>query len=368
MKKMNVVHVLGSLNTGGAEYRTLEIIKKLDKNKYNVYILSINNTGEKGDLYNTFKRYVSDICELKLDLYFYQKLKHLLVKKKIDIVHSHMYLFSGLIMKIAKDVNVPNRITHIRTSGNPQKVNMVKRLKSRWLKYLTEKYSTRIIGVSRAALLSVFGKGSKNKDKFITIYNGFDILQMEKNMLEEIDKSIFQNTKQKIIHVGRFSTAKNHKRLIAIFHKLNIENPNTHLYLVGDGDEEIKDYVQSYIEKNQLDDSVTMVGNVKNVLPYLNEADLFLYPSLWEGLPGAMIEAKFANLPVVASDISPCEELQLNFSGIEVISLESNDEIWVSRILSQFNQRLETRYEFTNSIFDIDNAISTIEMIYSNKI
>ena len=101
-------------------------------------------------------------------------------------------------------------------------------------------------------------------------------------------------------HVGRFMKQKNHKYLIDIFAEFNNKVPNSYLLLLGTG--ELEDEIHHYVNGRGLSDRVIFTGSVANVEDFYQAMDVFMLPSLYEGLPVVAIEAQAADLPVLISE------------------------------------------------------------------
>src|SRR5690606_29358389 len=103
---------------------------------------------------------------------FFKVLIKVIKKENVNIVHSHMFLASGIIMLVSKMFGVEKRISHLRSTGNGKDNNLKNKLMHPVLKGITVKYSTNILGVSKAVLRTIFNDYYSN-NKFVVLYNGF---------------------------------------------------------------------------------------------------------------------------------------------------------------------------------------------------
>jgi glycosyltransferase involved in cell wall biosynthesis len=103
------------------------------------------------------------------------------------------------------------------------------------------------------------------------------------------------------LHIGRFSEEKNHKGLIDAFKIFHCIKPNSVLELIGDG--RMFDEIKQYVEVRNLKSAVSFLGMKTNVYQYINEADIFVLPSLYEGIPMTLIEAMGTGIPIVATNV-----------------------------------------------------------------
>jgi glycosyltransferase involved in cell wall biosynthesis len=147
------------------------------------------------------------------------------------------------------------------------------------------------------------------QEKFSVIYNGVDLDKFQPQRDGgEIRKELGIPENRTVIgHVGRFHRAKNHAVILKSFARLRAEMNNVHLLLVGDGD--IRDEIERAIRELEIEDRVTLAGRRKNVPAVLGAMDVYFFPSMYEGMPNALIEAMACGLPIVASDIEEVLEV-----------------------------------------------------------
>lgn len=129
-------------------------------------------------------------------------------------------------------------------------------------------------------------------------------------------------TKLNLIHVGGFSFEKNHVGLFSIFQKFLKEQPNTHLHLLGDGP--LRGAMEENVKELGLQNSITFYGFTANVMNYIHQADALLLPSIIEGLPGVLLEAMYAETPVVTYNVGGISEIV--FSNETGYLIETGDE------------------------------------------
>ncbi len=126
--------------------------------------------------------------------------------------------------------------------------------------------------------------------------------------------------------------AKNHLRLIDIFAAVVRRREDAYLLLVGVGDQEIEEALRSRVTELGIAERVRFCGMRKDVPRLLKASDVMVFPSRWEGLPGVVLEACAAGVPVVASNLQTIREIADRLPGIEVVSLDDPDQSWASRI------------------------------------
>jgi glycosyltransferase involved in cell wall biosynthesis len=160
------------------------------------------------------------------------------------------------------------------------------------------------------------------------------------------------------IHVGRFVPAKNHTRLIDIFSKLSAEMPQARLLMAGrHRDEEITAAVREKIQSPELEDKVVMPGERTDIPRLLGAADLMIFPSVREGLPGAVLEAGASGLPVLASEVGGTSEIASRLPLVECLPLDADDARWATRAEALINTDRDTREQAQNSFTDTEFTV-----------
>ena len=171
-------------------------------------------------------------------------------------------------------------------------------------------------------------------------------------------------------HVGRFFAQKNHPFLIDIFKSIYDKDPNTVLLLVGGGelDDALMNQMKEKVKDLGLKDSVHFLGVREDVVDILQAFDLFLLPSLYEGLPVTMIEAQAAGLPCVISDKVP---IQCDITGnTKVVSLDDTTNKWADTVLDYLKEykRTDVFEKIKQAKFDIKENAKWLEDFYKEAI
>lgn len=136
------------------------------------------------------------------------------------------------------------------------------------------------------------------------VYNGTDLTRC----LDKTDYAAADPVK--LLHIGRFDGPKNHEGLLRSFAKIHTSFPNTLLTMVGDG--ALREPMEALAEELGIRDGVEFAGMQENVYPYLHDADIFLLPSSYEGIPMTIVEAMGTGLPIVATAVGGVPDLIRN--------------------------------------------------------
>lgn len=162
-------------------------------------------------------------------------------------------------------------------------------------------------------------------------------------------------------HIGRFSEQKNHKKILSIFSKVKQSTPNAKLLLVGTG--ELQDEIKRTLS-DSLVDSVIFAGKQEETEAYYSAFDVFLMPSLYEGLPIVGVEAQSMGLPCLFSDTID-SQIELTDNAI-IVDLDASDDYWAEQVLAANIKKDRLKYpEMINrKSFSIQKTIKELEEIY----
>lgn len=277
-----------------------------------------------------------------------------------DILHINSCNASGLkLAHIAKKCGIKHVIVHSHnTLIEADKLKLKLLAHKIWQrKYLSAPDA--YFGCSTESLAFMF-----NTKKGYLLKNGVDLskFKFEEEYRNEIRGKFNLRPDDYVIgHVGRFCNQKNHKFLIDIFNNY-LKTNNGYLMLVGEGElrEEIEEYANSLGIKNH----IIFAGTTSEVYKYYSAFDLFVLPSLHEGLPVVAIEAQATGLPVIMADtITQEAKITTNVSYLPL----SDMDLWVSRINQYKNiERKDTKEEITASGFDIKDSANKLIKFYQN--
>lgn len=275
--------------------------------------------------------------------------------------------FSGLtnmdIPKLAKKKGVPIIVAHSHTSmlawGSPV-MKYVVHVMHYYNKTKIEQYFTDFFTCTQKSAVFMFGEEYADKARLVP--NAVDTQKFRRNadMREKLRKEFGISESQLVIgHVGRMCVAKNQLFMLDIFKKFREAHPDAVLLFVGDG--ELKESVLAHAEKIGVAQSVVFTGSRGDVNHLLSAMDVFLLPSVTEGLPVTVVEAQSASLPcVVSSQAVPAE---IDLAGhVYFVSLEDDVCKWVSTLEKASHDAYEDGYEIVSrSQYDIRRASKELE-------
>lgn len=276
------------------------------------------------------------------------------------VLHAHAELNLWPLM-IAKKLGIPTRIAH---SHNAKTTVNLKYFFFLYEKARIKKYCTDMFMCSTPAGIWTFGEDAVNSGRVKFIKNGIETERFEysEQVRAEKRRELGLNDSFIVGHVGRFMKQKNHTFLVDIFNEIHLRNPNSILLLVSDG--RLMDEIKAKVHGLGLDNSVMFLGNRGDVNELMQAMDIFLFPSLWEGLPLTGIEAQSAGLPVVMSDVITDEVCITD--NVCKVSLKDSAATWAERVLEVYGKckRKDVRQQIIDAGFDIRATAKWLQNFY----
>lgn len=372
-KKIKVLYFVDRLLIGGIQTFILNNIKYIDRNKIEIDFLILDD-GNTYDTENDLKKQGYNIYKLK-NVWIRKPTDYFKYFKKIDkffkehhdykVVHLHSSSKNFYVLKSAKKYGIPVRIAHSHNIGFQSK-SKLQIMIGNLCKPLLKKYTTDYFACSEIAGEWLFGKKEVQKNNVKVIHNAVDLKKFKFNedTRNKIRKELGIEDKLVIGHVGRFTTQKNHNFLIDIFNEIHKKNSNSVLMLVGTGEKEAE--IHEKVKKIGLEESVLFIGFKNNVNEYMWAMDLFVFPSLFEGLGLVLIEAQATGMKCFTSkDVVP-EEAKVS-SLLRYISLNDSAKLWADEILKNKVVRNNKYKDIKEKGYDICDTGKELEEFYINN-
>ncbi|MBE0598706.1 MAG: glycosyltransferase [Desulfuromonadales bacterium] len=371
--QVSILHIFGRMVRGGAEMRTLEIMRYMDRSRFRFCFVALS--GLPGELDEEIRSLGGEVFHLQLrSACFPWRFKELIRREKITAVHSHVHLFSGFLLALARSEKVPVRIAHFRSMRDGTRTGIRRRCQNQLMRYWTDQHATNILAVCEGAMATAWDPTWRGDPRCEVIYNGLDLAPFGKPQDREGVRREFglSPSSRLCIHVGRMVEAKNHPRLIAIFRHLSREIDDSVLLLVGRGERGPEDRLRQMVREFGLGERVIFAGERTDVPRLLKASDLLLFPSLWEGLPGIILECCAAGLPALATDLPGIREIQAWFPDlVEVLSLQSADEGWAAAAAALLQSPKPRAYSvpdlFQGTPFRLEVAGERLSRIWVNR-
>lgn len=361
---LRILHVVVNMNRGGAETLIMNLYRNINRVKVQFDFLTFKQGVFDAEIINMGGKvhripYMTDVGHIQ----FKRKLRHFFKENgEYKIVHAHMDKMSGMILKSAKQANIPIRIAH---SHNTESEGRLFAKAYKW-------YVGTFVVPSATHLYACSNKAAKwlfrNKAKQAHILkNGIETDQFifSRHTRERIRNELQIDKDSLVIgHVGRFSHQKNHIVLLELFSILHKKVPNLLLVLVGDGS--LRKEIEKKIKQLNLEESVRMLGVRPDTSKLLQAFDLFMMPSLHEGLPVTLIEAQGAGLPCLISN-KITHEVDLGLGLVEYLPLTHKNK-WIKTAVDFLREEQQSRNVSHHALFkkgyDIRNTAEQTEETY----
>ena len=269
---------------GGVESVVMNYYRNIDRDKIQFHFLCDEDSTDIP--YDEIEKLGGKVIVIPpyQKLFKYQKELYKIFKENnYKIVHSHINALSVFPLRVAKKAGVPIRIAHSHSTSNKKewKKNIVKNI----LRQFSKVYANKFFACTKHAGEWLFGKKIIERKELNVINNAIDLKKFEFNekIREDLRKE-FGIKKDTIVigHIGRFMKQKNHDFLIDVFNELIKKDENSILILIGQGP--LLNDMKQKVRDLKIEDKVKFIGQVTDVEKYYNIMDVFLFPSIYEGL------------------------------------------------------------------------------------
>ena len=366
-KPIRVLNLFTIMDRGGAETMVMNYYRNINRDKVQFdFIVHRDQRGAYDDEIERLGGHIYRFCPIrpwKMKQYKAMITSFFDSHPNYYIIHSHMSEMGVYILQEAKNRGVPVRICH---AHNAQVGWDYKTPLRYYYKRLIATETTHRFVCSEKAGIWLFGKAYV--DEFIFMSNAIrtSSFRYNKDTRDRVRTELGIQDKIVIGHVGRFNTQKNHPFVVKVFSSIHRFSPDTVLILIGDGEE--KNRIKRQVEHLGLKKSVVFLGSRGDVNDLLQAMDAFLFPSKYEGLSLALIEAQTTGLPCVVSDSISSESFLTE--NVNPLSLQLSCDEWANTIISVLNSK--TRTDCADTIiqkgFDIESNVKWLEDFYLNVV
>lgn len=372
--KTKVIHLTPHLNMGGAESLVKEYALNIDKNRFEIIIITVSghsNSFNENELQDSnikiihlgdiirFDNNENIIRRILKKIRRYSLFKKIIKVEKPHIIHSHLQTNDFLCM-----LNVKQQIRMFHTLHS--EVNVLFRRTSK-IYEISTRYC---ISVKKMKLITLHDRMKLEAQGFfktkncITINNGIDLSRFNNPNIDKrkIKKELGIHEDCFVIgHIGRFSEAKNHDFIIDVFNELKQKKSKAVLVLIGVG--ELLTQTIEKVNKHNLQESVLFLGTRKDIPEMLSIMDVFIFPSIYEGFPITLIEAQASGIRCIVSDKITREV----FLSDTIYSLSLDDSIsrWCDVILNNYSFPKNTG---NMEEYDIKNVMKKLESVYISEL
>ena len=368
---LRVLHVVGAMDRGGVETWLMHVLRHTDPKSIQLdFVVHTQRPGAYDDEILARGSRLFSIPSCHKPLQYASKMRsHLRDHGPYDVVHSHVHHFSGIVLRAAHCELVKGRVAHSHTDRRQThgENGLGRRTYRAAMRYLIRRHATVRLAASQEAGADLFG-GSGGVHPWSVLYYGHDFTQF----VSQPDKAAIRaelglpQDAFVIGHVGRFDLAKNHAFLLRVTSEVRKQRADVRLLLIGDGD--LRRSIESSAFSSGLGEDVLFVGVRADVARLMGAMDVFVFPSLHEGLPLTCTEAQAAGLPLVVSDgITP--ELDVVPGAVKRLSLSASPKRWAEACLAtEVEPRLsqpDALAILQQSPFNIETCLTQLASLYA---
>ncbi len=371
MDKINIMYLIGSLGSGGAEKHLIELARGLDKTKYHVYIVIYHPIIHFDTIIDTDD--VNVVCiekRLKFSFIFLHKLVKFIKKNNIDIIHSHMHNTNFWARLAGKLSGCKAVITSIHSTNISKRYYLIEKFLKKW--------TTRVITVSYLAKQLYLKNLKLNDDGFVTVIQcGIDLNTVinSSKIPPDVLRSKYGIKENDFVIIQIAGIDRNKNQLCLLKAIKSINRNNIKVLLVGRiRDKKYFHELDDYVERNNLREYIIFLGEQKDIFSLLNISDLMVLTSLNEAFPMVLIEAMSMGLPVISSDVGDVRYLVKD--NVNGFLFPRDDHKRLAELISNVyslssDERKKMGKAGINIIeknYTIEKMVEKTEIIYQNAI
>ena len=368
-KKIKILECIRQGQIGGGESHLLSLVENLDRSRFEPVVLSFTD----GPMIDRLKQMEVDAdviyTETPFDVRKWGAVKKYLKEKQVQLIHAHGTRASSNVLWAARSLGIPVVYTIHGWSFHPDQQPLLRKLRIAGERYITRRTAVNI-SVSEANKAS----GKENIASFqSTLVNyGIDQTRFSPSAVMKDVRAELGIGREKllVLFIARFTLQKQPLAMIKGFREALQRVPGMHLLMVGDG--ELKREAVQLSKELGLDKDITFVTFRQDVPDVLAAADIFVLPSLWEGLPIGLLEAMAMGKAIIASDVDGTGEVLKN--GVNGILIRTGNLVGeLTEALAGLAQDPDSRKKFQervietiNEKFNVITMTRAIETIYDD--
>lgn len=373
---IRVIHVIGRMGYGGVQTWLMHLLRHADRSRVQMdFVVHALEAGEYDRELQEMGVHLHALPLTKKPLAYRRALTEWLRRSgPPDVVHSHVYAYSGWVLAAAAQAGVAGRVAHTHTDRRA--LTTERRWHRRVYKWIMRKLLDRHASLGLACSIQaaedLYGLHWHEDERWQVLPYGLDW----SDFAESVDVSPLRSelsvpaTAFTIGHVGRMTHAKNHRFLLEVFAAVRARCPEALLVLVGGGEESAA--VRSHARRLGIEEGIRFVGERRDVARVLRAFDVFVFPSLYEGLALGLVEAQAASLPCVVSE-AVSAEADIVPEAVCRLPLSAGAVTWAEKVLARKNWKRrfdpqETLDAVRASPFNVHSCLEALTMHYESAV
>ena len=371
MERIKVIEYISNMGDGGAETLVKDYVRLIDRKRFDPVVVVLYGGGTSANRRIIEENHIP-INEVfpKLNLfvriwkkmfgwwYIPYRLKKIIRDEKAQVLHMHLIVLKD-VPRIGKDLqNLRLLFTCHNVPDTVFSENLMVERKAAEILVRNNKLQMIALHNEMAEQLNrMFGV-----DNTIVMWNGVDVKRFQSTgITSSIERQKLGIPQEAFVlgHVGRFSAQKNHDFLVEVFFEVAQKCPNAFLLMIGAGD---TTNVEDKLIRNGFENRYLILSGRTDVNEIMEAMDVFVFPSKYEGLPLALIEAQFSGLRCIASDKITKEAMCTE----NVIMLPIGDSaLWAEAVL---DMEAKGTIHTPLHLFDMRDVMQRLEMVYSAEV
>jgi glycosyltransferase involved in cell wall biosynthesis len=375
-RRPRVLHLITSFEIGGTERQAVELLKRLDSDRYDVRLAALRN---EGPFYQEIAARFPNVPEFPLSSFYNRnavrqllRLRKLMKSNQIDILHAHDF-YAGLIGAAAA------RLAGVRVIACQRHLKLSDRRMHRWGQRIIQLLAHRILVNSEAIRDYIISKDGVPRRKIVVIKNGIgsagvkstpdsSVTPERREAHDALCAGLGLDPKSRLVGtIARLQPVKGHRYLIEAAARVLKREPAAHFIIVGGGP--LRDELENQIAALGIEEHVHLLGDRSDVSRLTSSFDLMVLASLHEGLPNAVMEAMAAGVPVVATDAGGTKELIIDGETGYLVPPADVDAL-AERITFALTNEATGRLlaarglEFIKERYSVERMVQSVENLY----
>ncbi len=367
-----MLHVFGALECGGAETWLLAVLRGSGTSRYQHDICLLGD--HDGPLVRKFESLGCQLHRCPIDplLWLPFRLNQLIREGQYNVVHSHVLLFSGVILALARSAGVDSRIAHSHNVSDGAGAGLWRRIYRFTMRKLLRSSMTKGLACSEVAGEYLFGASSDFGDRVTVLRYGIHLSDFEgtPDRVRLRRKLGLPRVDPLITHVGSLTRQKNQGFLLQVFKQACKLRPDLKLVIVGEGPLRLQ--LERLVRALRLSASVRLLGERNDVRRILAASDAFVLTSHYEGSPLSLLETKATGLPCLVPTHVETQAPGPIDSSLAHVGQDEGIDVWAGALAAIVDQSRRSAAAASRSLaalgYDVSTSRARLEAIYEGEI
>ena len=356
----HILQFFSMLGNGGAENRMMDVYRCINTHivQFDFAVVHDGKDYFEDEVANRgAQKYVLPDPSKGLIKNYWSLVKFFKLHREFQAVHAHVAWYNGIVLLAAKHAGIKIRIAHARDSAMPGR-SLKQKLMCGIGQLLIGISATQKIAISEEAAENIFGRYVVRNNDYLFVPNAIDqkkysyVNGEERKQLRE--SLGIPNNKKAYVTIANIRKQKNHEFLLDIVAEMKKLDDNFILYLIGGdsiADEGLREHLEEKISRIGIEDNVVFMGRRGDVPHILCAFDGMIFPSLYEGLGGVVLEAQLVGVPCVVSTAVP-KVVDVGIDMVEYVPLNKSPKVWAEIICDKFTSYSWDRDSCLNAFRD----------------